>query len=459
MSYKKLIAGSIAALAFITGATAADFTKSKTYANNFADVPESEWYASSVKDAYEFGIMNGDSANTFSPDGTLTVAEGITIASRIHATANGKEIPAANGEWYQMYVDYAVANGLMNDGKFDNYDVNIKRFEIAELFAAAAKDLPAINSLDAIPDVASGVSYADEVLMLYNAGILGGNDEYGTFAPNSYLKRSEISAMAVRIADSTKRVQKSFEKIGARAFTDSYYIVENPWDTLGGWNYDNRFDLLNTNGSVKTVLTDVSDKEFYAFIRDIGKEYEGILRLELAANYRSGEEGIYIALQNKAEEKFVTLTVKDGKWVLVGTDTASTGVEISSELNSLYAIVLEVDLDKNTASVIVNNKQSEKVSINPDAVLEQLVIGTTKEGKGYVQKDFVRLSKNYVLDENFMVTNTEVGQKAASWETTGDFALANMHQATHGRDTFSLKAESKAGAVSSAKKTYDPIFG
>ena len=53
MSYRKLIAGSIAALAFITCATAADFTKSKTYANNFADVPDSEWYASSVKDAYD----------------------------------------------------------------------------------------------------------------------------------------------------------------------------------------------------------------------------------------------------------------------------------------------------------------------------------------------------------------------------------------------------------------------
>lgn len=459
MNIKKLLAAVFGAAILTVGVTAADFVRTGTYQNNFTDVTENDWFASSVKDAYEFGIMNGDSATTFNPAGTLTVAEGITITSRIHATANGKEIPDVSGEWYQKYVNYAIANGLMEDGQFDGYDVNIKRFEIAELFAAAAKDLPAINSVEALPDVAQGASYADDVLMLYNAGILGGNDSYGTFAPNSYLLRSEISAMAVRIADSTKRVKKTFDTVGSRAFTDSYYIIDNPFDTLGGWNYDNRFDLLNTNGSVKTVLTDVSDKEFYAFIRDIGKEYEGILRLELAANYRSGEDGIYIAFQNKAEEKFVTLTVKDGKWALVGTNTVSTGVEISSELNSLFAIVLEVDLDKNTASVIINNKQSDKVSINPNAVLEQLVIGTNKVGKGYVQKDFVRLSKNYVLDENFMVTNTEIGQKAASWETTGDFALANMHQATHGRDTFSLKADSKAGAVSSAKKTYDPISG
>ena len=459
MNCKKFLAGCVAVFSLAYGVAAADFSKTNTYNDNFTDVTANDWFASSVKDAYELGLMNGKSATTFNPAGTLTVAEGITITSRIHATANGKEIPDAQGEWYQKYVNYAVANGLMTEDQFDSYDINIKRYEIAELFAASYNDLPAINNVSAIPDVASGVSYADEVFKLYNAGILGGNDDYGTFSPNSYLLRSEISAMAVRIADSSKRVNKSFVEIPARAFTDSYYIVENPFDTLGGWDYDNRFDLLNFSGSKKTTLTDVSDEQFYALKRDIGSEYEGILRFEIVGNYRSGEKGIYIAFENKNEERLVELTVSDGKWVLCGIDTVSTGVEISSELNSLYAIVMEIDLDKNTASVIINNKQSEMVNIKPDAVLEQLVIGTNKVGKGYVQKEYVRLSKNYVLDENFLVTSTEAGQKAAAWDVTGDFALANMHQATHGRDTFSLKADSKAGTVSSANKSYDPISG
>lgn len=44
----------------------ADFTRTQTYSEGmFSDVPASEWYAESVKNAYEFGIMKGDSATTF----------------------------------------------------------------------------------------------------------------------------------------------------------------------------------------------------------------------------------------------------------------------------------------------------------------------------------------------------------------------------------------------------------
>ena len=75
----------------------------------------------------------------------------------------------------------------MTADQFDSYDINIKRFEIAELLAKVAGNLPAINGVDNLPDVATGVDYAEAVLKLYNAGILGGNDEYGTFAPNSYI--------------------------------------------------------------------------------------------------------------------------------------------------------------------------------------------------------------------------------------------------------------------------------
>ena len=113
MNIKKLFATVLGAAMLTAGVAAADFVRTGTYQNNFSDVAENDWFASSVKDAYEFGIMNGDSATTFNPIGTLTVAEGITITSRIHATANGKEIPDASGEWYQKYVDYATANGLM----------------------------------------------------------------------------------------------------------------------------------------------------------------------------------------------------------------------------------------------------------------------------------------------------------------------------------------------------------
>ena len=101
---KKLFAGLVvSALALGTISAYAAFAKTNSYTDGqFTDVPATEWYADSVKNAYEFGIMNGDSATTFSPAGTLTVAEGITISARIHATLNEKNISDVSyGEWYQ----------------------------------------------------------------------------------------------------------------------------------------------------------------------------------------------------------------------------------------------------------------------------------------------------------------------------------------------------------------------
>jgi hypothetical protein len=41
--------------------------------------------------------------------------------------------------------------------------------------------------------------------MFYNAGILGGSDDYGTFNPKSNIQRSEVAAIVTRIADVTER--------------------------------------------------------------------------------------------------------------------------------------------------------------------------------------------------------------------------------------------------------------
>lgn len=437
----------------------ADFARSKSYKDGmFSDVPSSEWYASWVKDAYEYGLMQGNSASTFNPKGTLTVAEGITIACRIHQTLNNTVIPSASGEWYQAYVNYAIANGFMGDGQFDSYTANIKRFEIAQLLAEVCGELNSVNTLSTLPDVPSGAEYADAVIMLYNKGILAGNDDYGTFAPYSYLQRNEISAMAVRIADSTKRVKKSIKEVPARAFTDSYYIIENVWGATNGWTYDNRFDLFNTTGSASATLRDNDNEQFYALNRDFKPESEGVLRLELTGSFSStGDKGVYIALQNAQGERIVELTPVGTAWTLNGTDTAYSTVRITEE-EVYYAFVIEVDLDNNTATAIINNSKLGVVNIKPDAVLERLVLGTNKVGKGMVRKDHVRMSKNYPLDENFLVTDKQAGEKPSGWEIKGDFRLERINSVL-GQDVFSLKAESKAGSLSTASKNFTSITG
>ena len=273
----------ISAAVLLSANVNADFAKTKTYTDGtFTDVPASEWYAQSVKDAYEFGIMNGNSATTFNPTGTLTVAEGITIAARLNETISGIAIEAVSGgEWYKQYVDYCVEQGIFAADKFDSYTRTIRRSEMAELMAAVSGTLPEINSLSKLPDVPFDAEFADSVFKLYKAGVLTGNDDSGTFAPESELKRSEISAMAVRIADSTKRVSKAFSESTVRAYYDAYTIIETMSGSgsdngiANGWNYDFRFNVLNQDGKFLHYIADSSDEIFGSLKRDFNPEKAG----------------------------------------------------------------------------------------------------------------------------------------------------------------------------------------
>ena len=138
MSKKFVISALLAgALAVISSAA---FTKTKTYAEGqFSDVSATEWYAKEVQSTYELGLMNGIGGGLFDPEGNVTVAEAITMASRAASINAGETIPAAEGEWYQMYVNYATAKGFVTEGQFDNYDRPAKRYEVAKLFEDAGK--------------------------------------------------------------------------------------------------------------------------------------------------------------------------------------------------------------------------------------------------------------------------------------------------------------------------------
>ena len=55
----------------------------------FSDVPENAWYAQSVDICYESGLVNGIGNNRFNPNGTMTIAEMLTVCTRLHNVLNG----------------------------------------------------------------------------------------------------------------------------------------------------------------------------------------------------------------------------------------------------------------------------------------------------------------------------------------------------------------------------------
>ena len=103
-----------------------NFAKTRTYSDGqFSDVIESAWYGTSkqrvIATAYEYGLMNGNSAVTFNPAGNISVAESLTVAARVHSIYNGGDGEFTQGSpWYQVYVDYAQTNEIINADDFTN---------------------------------------------------------------------------------------------------------------------------------------------------------------------------------------------------------------------------------------------------------------------------------------------------------------------------------------------------
>ena len=105
------------------------------------------------------------------------------------------------------YIEYALDNGILSLN-FDSLERPITRSEFAAVFSSAMPDeaLSEINGISdgSIPDVSGDPNIAD-IYRLYRAGILTGNDELGTFMPDSSILRVEAAAIVTRMADASLR--------------------------------------------------------------------------------------------------------------------------------------------------------------------------------------------------------------------------------------------------------------
>ena len=187
-----------------------NFTRSLVYEDQFEDVADTAWYSSFVRDAFEYGIVSGKSEASFSPDADITVAEALVIACQLHSIYYGTEIDreAEEGEaWYQPYVDYAIGNGIIWEGYPYVMTAKATRALFAGIMSNALPDeeLAAIGTITEIPDVSDKTRFCASIYQLYNAGILGGSDEYGTFHPYDTIRRSEVAVVVLNMADAERR--------------------------------------------------------------------------------------------------------------------------------------------------------------------------------------------------------------------------------------------------------------
>ncbi len=200
--------------------TLAHFSTEKEpyYIGMFSDISENTWYGESgqgiVGTAVRLGIMSGTGDGHFTPNGMMTISQAVKMASAVHSIYYGGSGYLNVGDpWYQVWIDYALANGIIKDGDYDDVNAVATRTDLAYIFSNAvpAGALPAINSVTGLPDVSMTDKHAEDVFLLYNAGVLRGGDAAGSFYPSRSITRVEAAAIISRIALPEKRVTWSIE--------------------------------------------------------------------------------------------------------------------------------------------------------------------------------------------------------------------------------------------------------
>ena len=191
-----------------------NFSRINTYIpGQFQDVSETDWYTDNVKDAFEYGLLLGNDNGCFGTGDHLTIAQTMAIAARLHNQYyGGSGIFYQEQPWYQVYYDYAEQYWIISQGQYDPL-ATATRAQFAKILSDSLPDeaLQAINQIDSIPDVDASAPYAYSVYRLYNAGILTGNDQHGTFGSDTPIKREEVAAMVTRFANKSLRKQMVLE--------------------------------------------------------------------------------------------------------------------------------------------------------------------------------------------------------------------------------------------------------
>ena len=198
----------IAIPVFAASGSMQNFEKKFDYEEPFADVAEGDWFAPHVIGAYEYGFVSSRSSGLFAPDDPISLAETLVIADQIHSIYYGNEIDRTpEGPWYTPYVKYAESSGIITEGTYSDYAARATRAQFAAILAKALPEeaLEELADIAVIPDVPKSAAYAAPIYKLYNAGILSGSDEYGTFRPASNIKRCEVAVIALNLADESRR--------------------------------------------------------------------------------------------------------------------------------------------------------------------------------------------------------------------------------------------------------------
>ena len=121
----------------------------------FSDVPSNIWYYTYVKDLYDSKVINGTTATTFSPQGTVTFGQALKL---ILLAAGYEEQAPTTTHWASGYYRLASQKGFLPSNLNLTLDQPITRLQIASI-AVRTLGLTRTSSKSPFSDTTDPVSY------------------------------------------------------------------------------------------------------------------------------------------------------------------------------------------------------------------------------------------------------------------------------------------------------------
>ncbi len=183
----------------------------QTHQLPFEDVTSGTWYEGAVRYAYLHDIMEGMSATSFQPNGTLSRAMAVQIFYNLEGQPDisgenlGYPYEDVNAQaWYGNAVYWARLTGVATgygDGTFQPTD-SITRQEFAQMLYNYAKykgyDLSAEGDLSQFPDSGSVADWAETAMTWANGNQLINGHDNGTLEPGGTTTRAQAASILMR---------------------------------------------------------------------------------------------------------------------------------------------------------------------------------------------------------------------------------------------------------------------
>ena len=216
---KKRMISLILSLTLLLSLSVSAFAAAPTVQPHFTDVPTSHWAYTQIERAYSDGVIAGTAGNAanytgvFSPSGTLTEAQFVTIMTRAFFNDEleaAKKSVGPNAKWYAAAQKVAEDKHLLTfvQGKMD---APITRYDMAAImtnimdakeFSGRPGATKIEETFDKIADFKSiPNSYQISVASVFAMGLIAGTDSKGTFSGASYMNRAQAAVVYGRMKD------------------------------------------------------------------------------------------------------------------------------------------------------------------------------------------------------------------------------------------------------------------